>query len=105
MPVGITITMTRQNPPREKVFKGIITDRDWGYLVGFRGETQRLARAEWVAAGMNGGFHVSFSVGDGLRVETPNKPSDAQVAEVLQSLRPFILQERGVVLRQSHGGF
>ncbi len=92
MPVGINVKMTRQNPPREEVFEGIITDHDWGYLVGFRDETQRLASAEWVAAGMNADFTVSFSATEGLRVQTPNKPSNAQVAEVLQRIRPFVLR-------------
>lgn len=100
MPVGINIKMTRANPHREEVFEAIITDVDWQYLVDFRNEVNHLATAEWVAAGMPGELHVAFSAEEGLRVETPNKPSNAQVSEVLEYLRPFILRSEALAFER-----
>ncbi len=86
------MVMTRPSQATEEVCAGTISDVDWAILIAFRNESRRLETCEWVLAGMPATFRVEASQTTGLIVHTPNRPTDAQVAEVLLRLRPFILQ-------------
>lgn len=80
-------------PDTPEIVDGQFTDDEWESLLAFRAESERLRRAEWIASGMSAPIHIEWSQGSPLTHSTPNRPSDAQVKEVLHGLRPFILQK------------
>ena len=43
--------------------------------------------------GLSANFKIKWNPTDGMKLETPNRPNDAAVVEVLHCLRPFVLQD------------
>lgn len=92
MPRKLKMRLLRQDPPREETFEPIVTETDWAYLIAFRDEVRRMAACEWVRAGLNADYRIDYTQDNGVTIHVPHKPTNAQVAELLEGLRPFLLR-------------
>lgn len=83
-------------PNTSDVVDGQFTDDEWATLRPFHAEWDRLRQAEWIANGMPAQFNIEWEDGVGQTLSTPDKPTNAQVKEVLHGLRPFVLNDEAL---------
>jgi hypothetical protein len=92
VPTPFRVLLTKQTDGSEEVCSGEIADEDWSLFATFRDYARDLESAEWVRAGLNAGYKLTFDATGQKAVEAHDRPSDGAVRELLHLLRPFVLQ-------------
>ena len=93
MPIPFRFRIKMRDSSEEEICEGEIPSAEWGRLIAFRDFARELETAEWVKAGLDADYNVTSRENGEPIVETPIRPSDGAVREVLLLLRPFILEK------------
>jgi hypothetical protein len=85
---------TDQDGSNEEIADLEFTDEAWEILEDFAKYAAEMEGNSLIKEGIPSSLHVSWTSGEGLRVET-KLPTDEQIDAMLMKLRPFLLKKEG----------
>ncbi len=90
MPKNVKILTKDQDGNNEEIVELEFTDDEWETLQDYAKYAAKLEKNSLVQEGIPSSLNVSWTEGEGLKVET-KLPSDDQIDALLMKLRPFLL--------------